>query len=213
MFKAVLKICLMTILSAAGASQAAADPVRLVAFGDSLMAGYELPGPDAYPAKLARALDAAGVEVTIDNGAVSGDTTADGLARLDWTIPDGTDGVLLELGANDALRGISPAETRSNLKSILESLKRRGIAVMMFGMMAPPNMGKDYAAAFNPLYAELAGEYGVPLYPFFLDGVIMDPGLKIADGMHPNARGVDRLVEKTLPDVKAFIGTLKPRAK
>ncbi len=212
-FKALVRFCLMTILLSPALAAAKAAPLKLVAFGDSLMAGYELPAADAYPAKLAAALKAAGLDVVIENGAVSGDTTADGLARLDWTIPDDTDGVLLELGANDALRGVSPVETRNNLKAMLDQLRKRGIPVMLFGMLAPPNMGKDYAEAFNRIYPELAAEHGVSLYPFFLDGVITDSALKLSDGMHPNAKGVDRLVEKTLPDVQSFVHTLKPRAK
>lgn len=212
-FKAgiVFSLVLMGIFHAAGAALAA--PLQLVAFGDSLMAGYELPAGDAYPAKLEAALKQAGVDVTITNGAVSGDTTADGLARLDWTIPDGTDGVLLELGANDALRGLDPVATRKNLDAMIARLQERGISVLLFGMMAPPNMGQGYADTFNSAYPELAKARNVPLYPFFLDGVITESGLKLKDGMHPNAEGVDRLVEKTLPVVKTFLGSIKPRAK
>lgn len=213
LFKAVMRICLMTILLSGGLGLARAEPLKVIAFGDSLMAGYELPATDAYPAKLEVALKAAGIDIRIENGAVSGDTTADGLARLEWTIPDGTDAVLLELGANDALRGLSPNQTRSNLDAMIGQLKARGIAVMLFGMLAPPNMGQDYAAAFNPIFPELAAKHGVPLYPFFLDAIIMDAEMKLADGMHPNAKGVDQLVEKTLPAVQSFVHALKPHAK
>lgn len=212
-FKAVIRICLMTMLLSAGLTVARAETLKIVAFGDSLMAGYELPATDAYPAKLEAALKSSGHDVRIENGAVSGDTTADGLARLEWTIPDGTDAVLLELGANDALRGLSPDQTRSNLDAMIDQLKKRGISVMLFGMLAPPNMGQDYAAAFNRIYPELAAKHGVTLYPFFLDAIITEADLKLADGMHPNAKGVDRMVEKTLPAVQSFVNALKPRAK
>ena len=210
-FKAVLAICFA--LTAFVGGQAAAAPLKLVAFGDSLMAGYELPAEDAYPARLEQALKAGGHEVTIENGAVSGDTTADGLARLDWTIPDDADGVLLELGANDALRGVSPVETRKNLDAMLTRLKERGIPVMLFGMLAPPNMGEAYSKDFNAIYPELSRKYGAPLYPFFLDAIITDASLKLSDGMHPNPKGVERLVDSTLPAVETFVNSLKPRAK
>lgn len=212
-FKAVVVFYLALMGLFQFASTALAAPLKIVAFGDSLMAGYELPAGDAYPAKLEAALKKAGVDVTITNGAVSGDTTADGLARLDWTIPDGTDGVLLELGANDALRGLDPVATARNLDAMVARLQERGIAVLLFGMMAPPNMGQGYADTFNSAYPKLAKARNVPLYPFFLDGIITDSALKLKDGMHPNAQGVDRLVEKTLPVVKTFIGSIKPGAK
>lgn len=212
-FKAARAFCLgLLLFGFAGFSQARAQTLRIVAFGDSLMAGYQLPASDAYPAKLEKALKAAGHHVVVLNGAVSGDTTADGLSRLDWTIPDGTHAVLLELGANDALRGVDPARTRDNLDAMLSRLKERGIAVMLMGMLAPPNMGDGYAKAFNAIFPELAEKHGVPLYPFFLDGVITESALKLEDGMHPNAKGVDRLVEKTLPAVEAFVGTIEPRS-
>lgn len=213
-FKAVIAFCVGVFMALGpGVSPAAAEAIRIVAFGDSLMAGYQLPAADAYPAKLEKALKAAGHDVVISNGAVSGDTTADGLARLDWTIPDGTDGVLLELGANDALRGVDPAQARQNIDAMLSRLKERGMAVMLMGMLAPPNMGDGYAKSFNSIYPELARKHGVPLYPFFLDGVVSESALKQDDGMHPNARGVDRLVEKTLPAVEAFVGTIKSAPK
>lgn len=212
-FKALVRISLMTMILWAGFQPAFAAPLKIIAFGDSLMAGYELPAEQAYPARLEAALKAEGFDVRIENGAVSGDTTADGLARLAWTIPDDADAVLLELGANDALRGLSPSETRSNLAEMLGQLRKRGMSVMLFGMLAPPNMGKDYADAFNPIYPELAAAEKVTLYPFFLDAIVMDATLKLSDGMHPNAKGVDRMVEKTLPAVKSFVQSIKPRAK
>jgi acyl-CoA thioesterase-1 len=213
-FKALFQFCaVLLLLLSAGVSPVLAKTLNIVAFGDSLMAGYQLQASEAYPAKLQEALKARGHDVVITNGAVSGDTTSDGLARLDWTIPDGTDAVLLELGANDALRGVDPALARKNLDAMITRLKERGIAVMLMGMLAPPNMGEAYGKSFNAIYPELASSHGVPLYPFFLDSVVTDDTLKLEDGMHPNAKGVDRLVEKTLPAVEAFVGTIKARSK
>ena len=188
------------------------QPVDIVVFGDSLVAGYELgPGED-YPAKLQQALVAEGYDVSIANAGVSGDTTSGGLARVDWSVPDGTDGVILELGANDALRGLPPEKTAENLSAIIRQLQARDIDVLLMGMMAPPNMGADYGEAFNAIYGELAVEYGVSLHPFFLDGVTTHPDLQLSDGMHPNARGVDVMVEKTLPVVEDFISTIRGQA-
>ncbi|WP_209851367.1 arylesterase [Rhizobium herbae] len=185
-----------------------AATLSLVGFGDSLMAGYQLPPGDAFPARLEKALRDKGFDVTISNAGVSGDTTSGGLARIDWSVPDGTKGVILELGANDALRGIAPEESRKNLVAMIEKLKSRGIAVLLVGMMAPPNMGGDYAGRFNPIYPELAKTYGTELYPFFLDGVVEDPKLKIEDGMHPNGDGVGVMVERFLPVAERFINSL-----
>ncbi len=185
-----------------------AEPINLVGFGDSLMAGYQLPAEDAFPARLEKALRAKGHDVTISNAGVSGDTTSGGLARIDWSVPDGTKGVILELGANDALRGIAPEESRKNLVAMIEKLKSRGIAVLLVGMMAPPNMGADYAARFNPIYPELAKTNGLELYPFFLDGVVEDAKLKIEDGMHPNGDGIGVMVERFLPSAERFLQSL-----
>ena len=190
-------------LIAVGPLQAA--PIEIVGFGDSLMAGYQLPPDDAFPARLEKALRDKGHDVSISNAGVSGDTTSGGLARIDWSVPDGTKGVILELGANDALRGIPPEESRKNLVAMLEKLKARGIGVLLVGMLAPPNMGGEYADRFNPIYPELAQSYGVPLYPFFLDGVVEDAGLKIEDGMHQNPKGVGVMVERMLPVVEDFV--------
>ncbi|AHF86019.1 acyl-CoA thioesterase [Rhizobium leguminosarum bv. trifolii WSM1689] len=187
------------------ATAADARTINLVGFGDSLMAGYQLPPGDGFPEKLQTALKAKGLDVTIANAGVSGDTTTGGLARIDWSVPDGTDGVILELGANDALRGIPPEESEKNLDQMIARLKARGIAVLLVGMLAPPNMGADYAARFNPIYRKLSDKYGVRLYDFFLDGVALDAGLKLDDGMHPNARGVDVMVEKMEADVTNFV--------
>ncbi|KWV44251.1 MULTISPECIES: arylesterase [Rhizobium] len=185
-----------------------AKTISLVGFGDSLMAGYQLPPGDGFPEKLQAALTAKGVDVSIANAGVSGDTTAGGLARIDWSVPDGTDGVILELGGNDALRGIPPEESEKNLDQIIARLKERGVAVLLVGMLAPPNMGGDYAGRFNSIYAKLAQKHGVALYPFFLDGVALDAGLKLEDGMHPNSKGIDVMVEKMEPAITQFLGTI-----
>ena len=196
------------VASMAFAVVANAKTISLVGFGDSLMAGYQLPPGDGFPEKLQAALTAKGVEVSIANAGVSGDTTAGGLARIDWSVPDGTDGVILELGGNDALRGIPPEESEKNLDQIIARLKERGVAVLLVGMLAPPNMGGDYAARFNSIYEKLAQKHGVALYPFFLDGVALDAGLKLEDGMHPNSKGIDVMVEKMEPAITQFLGTI-----
>ncbi|PRD43434.1 arylesterase [Phyllobacterium phragmitis] len=186
----------------------AGQPVRIVGFGDSLMAGYQLSPGDAFPVRLEQALKKAGYDVVIENAGVSGDTTAGGLARLDWSVPDGTRIVILELGANDALRGVSPEITEKNLDAMLARLKQRGIAVILAGMIAPPNMGKDYGDRFNAIYPRLAQKYDVPLYSFFLDGVAAQKNLLLEDGMHPNPNGVARMVEGFLPTVEAALREL-----
>lgn len=185
-----------------------AQPVALVGFGDSLMAGYQLPPDEAFPSRLEALLKANGHDVVIANAGVSGDTTADGLARLDWSIPDGTHGVILELGANDALRGLSPEESRKNLDAMLTRLGERKIPVLLVGIVAPPNMGGDYEAKFNPIYRQLAEKHSVELYPFFLDGVAMQPALQLEDGMHPNGDGTKLMAEKFLPSAEAFLKSL-----
>lgn len=185
-----------------------AKTIQLVGLGDSLMAGYQLPPGNGFPAKLETALKAKGLDVTISDAGVSGDTTSGGLARADWSVPDGTDGVILELGANDALRGIAPEESEKNLDAIIAKLKARKIPVILAGMLAPPNMGGDYAARFNPIYKRLADKYQLPLYPFFLDGVAAQPKLQLQDGMHPNPQGVDVMVKRFMPQIETFIGTI-----
>ena len=178
------------------------EQVRIVGFGDSLMAGYLLPSNFAFPQQLEKALNDKGYEVSIENAGVSGDTTTGGLARIDWSIPDDTNLVILELGANDALRGISPDITEKNLDEMLARLKARGISVILAGMMAPPNMGKDYADKFDPIYPKLAQKYGVPLYPFFLEGVATQKALLLEDGMHPNEKGVETMVSHFMPTIE-----------
>jgi acyl-CoA thioesterase I len=182
--------------------------VKMVVLGDSLSAGLGLPAAAAFPAKLQRSLNDNGIAVDMTNAGVSGDTASGGRDRLDWSVPEGTDAVILELGANDALRGIDPSLTRSALSDILTRLKARRIAVLLCGMVAPPNYGSDYAARFDAIYPELAKSFGVPLYPFFLNGVAADPKLNQADGIHPTAEGVDVIVKNMLPTVEAFLGAV-----
>ncbi|ASY58551.1 Arylesterase precursor [Sinorhizobium sp. CCBAU 05631] len=199
-----LSVAMTIALSAA----ARAESLSLVGFGDSLMAGYQLPPEDAFPARLEKALKDKGFDVTIANAGVSGDTTSGGLARIDWSVPDGTKGVILELGANDALRGVSPEETRKNLEAMIDRLQERGIAVLLVGMMAPPNMGGDYGARFNLIYSDLAREHKLAFYPFFLDGVVTKAGLQLDDGMHPNSDGIAVMVERFLPTAEQFVRSL-----
>jgi acyl-CoA thioesterase-1 len=189
-------------------AQAADGPAKIVVLGDSLSAGLGLPAAAAFPARLEKALKDKGLNVTIDNAGVSGDTASGGLDRLDWSVPVGTQGVILELGANDALRGIDPKVTRAALEEILKRLKARNVAVLLCGMVAPPNYGADYAAQFNAIFPDLAKTYGVPLYPFFLDNVAANTKLNQADGMHPTAAGVAIIVEHILPAVEAFLGAI-----
>jgi acyl-CoA thioesterase-1 len=186
-----------------------AQPVKMVVLGDSLSAGLGLSGPAAFPARLQKALKDKGIEVDMINAGVSGDTASGGRDRLDWSIPAGTEAVIVELGANDALRGTDPAITRAALTDVVSRLKARRIAVMLCGMLAPPNYGQDYAARFNTIYPDLAKEFDVPLYPFFLAGVAADPKLNQADGIHPTAEGVDIIVGNILPTVQAFLGTIR----
>jgi acyl-CoA thioesterase-1 len=183
-------------------------PIKMVVLGDSLSAGLGLSGSAAFPEQLQKALKAKGIEVDVTNAGVSGDTSSGGRDRLDWSVPDGTRAVILELGANDALRGIDPKITRAALSDILARLKARKIAVLLCGMVAPPNYGSDYAARFNAIYPDLAKSFDVPLYPFFLEGVAADAELNQADGMHPTAEGVDVIVKNILPTVQALLGAI-----
>ncbi len=185
--------------------QALAETIDIVGFGDSLMAGYQLESGQSFPEKLEAALRADGYDVSVANAGVSSDTTSGGLGRLDWSVPDGTELVILELGANDMLRGVSPEITERNLDAMISRLKERGISVLLAGMLAAPNLGEDYASAFDGLFPRLAEKHGVTFLPFFLDGVAANKDLQLADGMHPNAKGVDRMVSEALPTVKEAI--------
>jgi acyl-CoA thioesterase-1 len=200
-------VVLMAALMTAG--PVFAQPVKMVVLGDSLSAGLGLSGPAAFPARLQKALKDKGIEVDMINAGVSGDTSSGGRDRLDWSVPAGTEAVIVELGANDALRGTDPAVTRAALSDIVSRLKARKIAVMLCGMLAPPNYGQDYAAQFDTIYPDLAKKFDVPLYPFFLNGVAADPKLNQADGIHPTAEGVDIIVGNMLPTVQAFVGTIR----
>jgi acyl-CoA thioesterase-1 len=188
-------------------------PLRLVALGDSLTAGYGLPAEAAFPAVLERALKQRGHNVEVANAGVSGDTASGGLQRLEWSVPDGTDGVILELGANDMLRGLDPKVTCQALETIIQRLKARGIPVMLAGMYATRNLGPDYVARFDAIYRDLAGTYGLVLYPFFLEGVAGQKGLNLPDGLHPTAQGVEQIVRGILPSVEAFVAQIRDSAK
>jgi acyl-CoA thioesterase-1 len=181
---------------------------KLVALGDSLTAGYGLPQAAAFPTVLEAALKARGHQVEIANAGVSGDTASGGLDRLDWSVPDGTDGVILELGANDMLRGTDPAITRRALETIITRLKARNIPVLLAGMLAGRNLGPDYVARFDAIYPDLAKQYGLVLYPFFLDGVAGEARLALPDGLHPTAEGVRIIVDRILPSVETFLARL-----
>jgi acyl-CoA thioesterase-1 len=189
-------------------SASAEQTFSIVALGDSLTAGYGLAPEDAFTTRLEQRLKANGLNVEVVNAGVSGDTSKGGLARIDWSVPDGSGLVIVELGGNDALRGISPAETAKNLDAIIVRLRQRGIAILLTGMLAPPNMGKVYGAEFNAIYPKLAEKHDVQLYPFFLDGVVADPKLNQADGIHPNAAGTAVIVERLSPMVDKLVRSL-----
>jgi len=183
-------------------------PIKMVVLGDSLSAGLGLSASSAFPARLQKSLETKGIAIDMINAGVSGDTSSGGRDRLDWSVPEGTEAVIVELGANDALRGTDPKVTRAALTDILTRLKSRRIAVLLCGMLAPPNYGSDYSARFNAIYPDLAKSFGVPLYPFFLEGVAADARLNQADGLHPTAEGVDVIVKNILPTVEAFLGAI-----
>ncbi|MFL5022932.1 MAG: arylesterase [Microvirga sp.] len=202
---------LVAVIAPLPAAHAQNNPIRLVALGDSLSAGYNLPQEAAFPVALERALKAKGYRVEVANAGVSGDTSSGGLDRLDWSVPDGTDGVILELGANDMLRGLDPAGTRKNVEAIVERLKSRNIPVMLAGMYASRNLGPEYVQKFDSIYPDIAKKHDLVLYPFFLDGVAGDRSLNLPDGMHPTAKGVEIIVERILPSVESFLARLSQR--
>ena len=196
-------------VTVAASPAAAAEPFKIVALGDSLTAGYGLPADAAFPVVLEKALKARGWNVAVSNAGVSGDTATGGLARLDWSVPDGTKAVILELGANDMLRGVDPAITARALDTIMGRLQARGVPVLVAGMLAAPNFGADYVASFNRIYGDLGRKYDAPVYPFFLDGVTGVSRMTLPDGLHPTREGVALVVERILPAVERF---LKPLA-
>lgn len=201
-FRAVGTITLLLFVILSGQPRAADAAPRILAFGDSLVAGFGLSSPSqSFPARLQAQLAGAGLAAEVVNGGISGDTSAGGLARLDWALAGHPDLVLLELGANDALRGIDPKLTYDNLDKILAHLQETGTKVLLIGMRAPANWGRDYQIDFDAIYPKLAAKYRVPLYPFFLEGVALDPALNQGDGLHPNARGVDVIVARIAPSV------------
>lgn len=206
----LLGVMLITLMSAGAATAqggAQGAPVRLLVFGDSLVAGYSLPPDASYPAQLDRALKARGItNVTVLNAGVSGDTTAAALSRLDWALAEKPTHVLVELGANDMLRGMAPEQARTNLDAIITKLKQANLPVMLAGMLAAPNLGPDYGRRFNAIYPDLAQKHGLPLYPFFLDGVAGEVRLNLSDGIHPTREGVAVMVERTLPYILRFLG-------
>ncbi|WP_373432831.1 arylesterase [Mesorhizobium sp. LSHC412B00] len=209
-FKRLNAAGLVLFVTLCGAiSSVRAETFTIVGFGDSLMAGFGLGPGDGFTDKLQAALRANGHDVTVANAGVSGDTSSGGLARLDWSVPDGTRLVILELGANDMLRGVSPSITEKNLDDMLAKLKARKIAVLLAGMRAAPNLGADYQNAFDAIYPKLAAKYDVPLYPFFLDGVAGQSGLQLEDGLHPNPKGVAAMVERILPAVEKAIAAVQ----
>jgi len=191
----------------------AAKPIKIVVLGDSLSAGFGLSAADAFPAKLQKALKNKGIDIDMVNAGVSGDTASGGRDRLDWSVPEGTDGVIVELGANDALRGTDPSVTRAALSDVVSRLSARGVAVLLCGMLAPPNYGRDYAARFDKIYPDLANSLGIALYPFFLDGVAAEAKLNQPDGIHPTAQGVDIIVTKIIPTVEAFLHTIREQRR
>ena len=202
----------MLFASVLHGNRAVAGTPVIVAFGDSLTAGFGLQNSDSFPAQLEKALKARGQDVKIVNAGVSGDTVAAGLARLDWALPDDASGVIIELGANDALQGLDPAATKATLEKIITDVKARGLPILLAGMEAPRNLGKDYVEQFRALYADLATRYDLILYPFFLDGVALDDKYLMGDGLHPNAAGVARIVEGILPKVEELLAKATPKS-
>jgi acyl-CoA thioesterase-1 len=205
---AALLLSLALVVAGAPSPRAADGPLQVVVLGDSLSAGYLLPQDAAFPVVLEKALRAEGLDVDVSNAGVSGDTARGGLERLDWAVPEGTLAVILELGANDMLRGLDPARTKETLDQIITRLKARSVRVFLAGMLASPSLGREYGEKFNAIYPDLAAKHQIPLYPFFLDGVTGNGPLVLGDGMHPNRQGVELMVRKILPAVTAFLKTV-----
>ncbi len=208
----VLRRVIATMTLVAGLPVAAsAGPLRIVALGDSLTAGHQLPADAAFPAVLEKALRGEGLDVTVANAGVSGDTAQAGLERLDWSVPEGTQGVILELGANDMLRGLDPKTTAKTLQTIIDRLRARNIAVFLAGMRAAPSLGPEYGERFDAIFPALARANGLPFYPFFLQGVMEDRALRLPDGLHPTAAGVAVMVKGIAPAVGTWLRSL-PKA-
>ncbi len=201
----MLRLLVTIFMLATAAVAARSETLIVLALGDSLTAGYGLPPEQAFPVKLEAALRARGHDVSIINGGISGDTAGDGLARLEWTMTGDVDAVIVELGANDALRGLPPQQAEQALDGILQFLAARKLPVLVAGMLAPPNLGADYGAAFNGMFPRLAEKHGALLYPFFLEGVAANPALNQADGLHPTGEGVDVIVTRMLPVVEELL--------
>ena len=206
LFAAALVCALM-----ARPAQAKDEKMTIVAFGDSLTAGLGLPDNASFPAQLETALKAQGKDVSVVNAGVSGDTTSAASQRLDWALPQDASAVIVELGGNDALQGIPPEGTKANLAKIIEAVQAKGLPVLLAGMEAPRNMGTAYVDAFRAIYAELAAKYNVVFYPFFLDGVALDDSLMQSDGIHPNAKGVAKIVEQIMPKVDELLARVKSK--
>jgi acyl-CoA thioesterase I len=208
---AAFAVVAFAFVGAMGTAPAAERTIKVVALGDSLTAGYRLPASVAFPMQLERALKAKGMAVEIANAGVSGDTASGGLARVDWSVPEGTDAVIVELGANDMLRGLDPKVTREALTQIVSRLKARHIEVLLCGMRAAPNLGADYARAFDAIYPELAAANDLLLYPFFLEGIVSDAKLNQDDGLHPTEAGVAVIVKGILPKVEEFLARVRKK--
>lgn len=198
-------LALLLALNLAPATKAADKPLVIMALGDSLTAGYGLPQDQSFPAQLEAALKARGHDVRVVNAGVSGDTALAGLQRLDWAVPDDADAVIVELGANDALQGLPPDRTKATLAKIIERLQAKDLPVLLAGMEAPRNLGEEYVAAFGAMYSDLAAQYDVILYPFFLEGAALNNGFMLNDGLHPNGKGVAAIVESIMPKVEELL--------
>jgi len=208
-----LLVAILLCAAAQPKSEAKEQEMVIVALGDSLTAGLGLPQSESFPEKLEATLKAQGRNVTMVNAGVSGDTVSAALDRLDWALPPNTSAVIVELGGNDALQGLPPAEIETSLAKIIERVRAKGLPVLIAGMESPRNMGKDYVDQFHAIYRDLAERYGALLYPFFLDGVALDPGLMQEDGIHPNAKGVDRIVQGILPKVDELLTQVENRRR
>jgi acyl-CoA thioesterase-1 len=205
LFRRLTVILLIGVLVAMVRTAWASEPITIVALGDSLTAGYGLSESESFPVKLEAALRSRSYDVSVVNAGVSGDTVEEGLARLDWSVPDGTDAVIVELGANNALRGMDPSAAKAALDQIVGRLRARDIEVLIAGMEAASSLGQDYVESFRAMFPEIAAKHGALLYPFFLDGVAIDPALNQPDGLHPTGKGVDVIVGRILPEVEALI--------